>query len=77
MDKAEALFVYETAGRLLAADLNAYSNVNGKSVPAEMRNAMVVMATDTALVLWQDVLNRVVAAKVPPPPPDPQPMVRS
>ncbi len=59
MDKAEALFIYETAGRLLAAELNAYGNVHGKSVPVDVRNAMVLLATDTALVLWRDLVARV------------------
>lgn len=59
MDRAEALFVYETAGRLLAAEVNGFANVHGKSPDAAVRQGMVLHATDTALVLWRDVLGRV------------------
>jgi hypothetical protein len=80
MDKAEALFVYDTAGRLLAAEINGFCNVHGKSPDPAARQTMLVMATDTALQLWRDVLARSVevqAAKPPPPRPAPSEPVRT
>lgn len=62
MDKAEILFVYEAASRLLAADVNGFANVHGKSPDPTVRNLMVVMATDTAMQLWRDVLARAAPA---------------
>ncbi len=60
MDKAEALFVYEAASRLLAAEVNGFANVHGKSPSPDVRQGMILHATDTALALWRDVLDRAV-----------------